>query len=114
MTTRTKQPVLDLDELRAELDQVTYWPEYRFRLYQHPHEGIWICITADLPDALNQPGERTTINVRSAVPPIPAANYFHTWLLWRLERIGSHECREGYRVAGQLVFDPHAEGVNDG
>lgn len=103
---------LTIDQLRAALTHVTYRPGWRFDLYEHQWEGVWLAVTADLDDAY-RPGEMVTVCVRSAVPPIPTAAYFLEWLAWRLWRIESHECREWLRIDGAPIHDPHSAEAND-
>jgi hypothetical protein len=105
--------MLTFDEIRTELGKVTYRDQWRFVLYPHPYEGIWLSIIAELPDA-DHPGKTRVNNMRVALPPIPDVNYLHAWLLHRLIRIESHEAREFYRVDGVKIADPHAPGANDG
>jgi hypothetical protein len=104
--------MLDIETLRQLLRRWSYMDGWLFTLYQHDHEGIWIAITVELPDS-RRPGERIVNCVRSPVPPIPTAEYFYQWLVWRLERIDSHEIREFARVDGRLIMDPHAPDAND-
>jgi hypothetical protein len=103
--------MLTIDALRAALKRVSYW-NYRMVLYQHPHEGIWLSVKGELPDADN-PGHTTVVNIRTAVPPMPHETYFWVWLNWRLGRIASHEHREGFKVDGIKWDDPHAPDAND-
>lgn len=104
--------MLTIDALKAALRRFTYKPGWRFILYQHPHEGIWLSIKAELPDA-DTPGQTTVVNVRTAVPPIPHETYLWQWMLWRIGRLESHEVREFARVDGRCLDDPHAPDAND-
>jgi hypothetical protein len=99
--------VLTTAQVQAELERVTYKPGWTITCYDGRHEGQHLTIRADLPDACN-PGDTVTIQVETALPPIPDVDYLHAWLIWRLCRIESHEAREFYRVDGKPVFDPHA------
>lgn len=107
--------MLDLETLRRSLRRWSYMEGWIFQLYQHQHqsEGVWIAITAELPDSRN-PGGRVINCVRSPVPPMPDEEYFYIWLGWRCERIAGHEVYEFARVDGQLISDPHASDANDG
>jgi hypothetical protein len=104
--------VLTLDALRRQLERVTYRPGWSMHLYEPKFEGVWISIRAELPNAY-RPDENTVINVRSAVPPMPTGQYFLEWLLWRILRIESHECREWFKVDGEPLYDPHAPDANE-
>jgi hypothetical protein len=48
----------------------------------------------------------------SAHVRIVLADYLE-WLLWRTQRIESHECREWFKVDGEPLHDPHAPHAND-
>ena len=98
--------------LRAELGQVSYKDGWEFVLYQHRWEGVWLAITATLPDSYH-PGEVTTVTIRSAVPPMQTYEQFHDWIMWRLVRIEVHEMREFYKVGGVVVDDPHRADANE-
>lgn len=104
--------MLTIDALRSALKRVTYRPGWRFILYQSEHEGIWMSVKAEVPDAAN-PSKTTVVNVRTAVPPIPHEAYFWTWLAYRLKRIESHESREYLKVDGKPLDDPHALDANE-
>jgi hypothetical protein len=104
--------MLSMGELRAALERWSYRPGWKFMLYQHPFEGIWISIVAELDDADN-PGHTVVNRANSAVPPMPTGAYFYEWLLWRCGRIESHEAREFARVDGVKLHDPHAPDAND-
>lgn len=103
---------MTIDALRAALKRVSYWPGWRMVLYQHPHEGIWLSIKAEVPNA-EKPGKTTVINIRTAVPPMHHETQFFEWLNWRLNRASSHEHREGFRVDGRKFDDPHAPDANE-
>jgi hypothetical protein len=100
--------VLSTQDIQAELQRVTYRDGWAFTAYDGRFEGQHLTIRADLPDAYN-PGHTVTVQVESALPPIPDVAYLHQWLAWRLGRIEQHEMREHLRVDGALVYDPHAE-----
>jgi hypothetical protein len=99
--------MLTTAEIQAELARVTYKPGWSFTAYDGDHEGQHLAITCALPDAY-QPGETTTLDVHSALPPIPDVDYLHAWLMHRLGRIESHELREWFKVDAVPVSDPHA------
>lgn len=102
---------MTFDEIVAELSRFTYKPGWRLVAYQHQYEGIWLSIIAEVPDAA-WPSRSTVLNIRSAVPPIPDREYLHAWLLWRLLRVESHECREFLRLDGEPLDDPHRPDAN--
>jgi hypothetical protein len=104
--------MLTLEELRRQLTRVTYKPGYTFTVWQHPWEGVWLTMTAELLDAYH-PDKTITVRVNTAVPPIPHGRYLFEWLCYRLARFETHECREWFRVDDQPVFDPHSSHAND-
>lgn len=99
--------MLTLDALRGALKRVSYWPGWRFVLYQHAEEGIWLSIKAELPDA-DHPTRTKIVSIRATVPPMPHETYFFSWLDWRLQRVNSGQHREAFRVDGKQWADPHA------
>lgn len=100
--------MLTTAEIQAELRRVTYQPGWSIHVYDGRHEGQHAVITTDVPDAYN-PDQTVRLGIHSPLPPIPDVAYLHAWMVWRLERIASHEVREFYRVDGKCVYDPHAE-----
>lgn len=101
---------LQVPEIRALLAEIEYMPGWTFEVDSGPWEGIQLIIRANLPDSYN-PGERIQIGIRSYMPPLLSIEQFDRWMVWRLERIASHEVREFYRRDGKPVFDPHTEEV---
>jgi hypothetical protein len=95
-------------QIQDELSRVTYKEGWAITVYDGDWEGQHIVIRTAVPDAYH-PGQTTTLDVHSALPPMPDVEYLHRWILWRICRIESHEAREFYRVDGRLVADPHAE-----
>jgi hypothetical protein len=104
--------MLTLEALQRQLNRISYKPGFAFRLWQHDWEGIWLTITAELPDA-HRPGTTTTVRINTAVPPCPTGGYFFDWLAYRLSRVEIHELREFLQVDGLAIFDPHAPDAND-
>lgn len=99
---------LTFEALAQEITRYTYRPGWGLEVFNDPWEGPCLYVTMTLPDAMDPTGKATTsIRVRSAVPPIPSAEYFGHWLLWRLDQIERHECREFLRRDGEQLFNPH-------
>jgi hypothetical protein len=94
-------------QIQDELTRVSYKPGWSIRCYEGRFEGQHIQITVDLPDA-SDPAHTVTLDIRSALPPIPYVEYLYEWLAWRLGRVELHEMREHLRVNGAPIFDPHA------
>lgn len=104
--------MLSMVEVAAELELVTYKAGWSFGLYEDRWEGPHILIVVPTPNAY-RPTETIELGVRSPLPPFADADALHSWLMWRLGRIESHELREFYRVDGKIVDDPHAPAEGD-
>jgi hypothetical protein len=102
--------MLTMAEIQDELRDTRFMPGWTITAYEGRWEGHHVVVRAVLHDATT-PEEDVTLDVHSALPPIPDVAYLHEWLLWRLGRVWSHEVREWYRVRGRLVSDPHADGA---
>lgn len=105
---------LTLAEMERFLDTLEYKPGWEFEVYETPHQGIVLAISARVEDSYS-PGEYTDLRVKSFVPPFRRQSEFLAWLLWRLERIEIHECHEWLRYSGthRPYFDPHAEDADE-
>lgn len=99
---------LTYEELRTELARYSYRPGWDLSIFLDPWESSCLYVVADVPDAYN-PGHTVELRIRSAIPPIPSAEYFGIWLTWRLQMIESHEGREylQLRETGRPLYDPH-------
>jgi hypothetical protein len=93
-------------EVAAEVARVTYKPGWSFHVYMDDWEGPHILIVAPTPNAYC-PTETIDLGIRSAMPPFFSADAVHVWLMWRLDRIETHELREFYRVDDVAIADPH-------
>ncbi len=99
--------MLTYAEVGEVVAQVTYRPGWRLETYEDPHEGLAIAIVAEVEDAYH-PGQTVELDIHSYIPPMRDRQAVLDWLLWRLERIASHEVREFARFDGQLIAGPHA------
>lgn len=99
--------MLTTADLQAVAARVTYRPGWRLTVYDGRYEGQHLQICAEVPNAY-APGDTVTLDVHTPIPPQNTVNGFLYWLLWRLLRVESHECREWLRVDGHPVDDPHA------
>lgn len=102
--------MLSTTSINTILQHVTYKPGWTFTAWDHPWEGTWITIRAEVPNAYH-PDQTITLNIRTAVPPIPDEHYLLDWFAYRLGRIELHEMREYLRIGGQPVSDPHQPDV---
>lgn len=99
-------------DVATVLASVTYRPGWSFGLIRDPHEGLQVRIVARGVPNSYRPDETIDLGITSWLPPQRTAEDLLDWLLWRLQRIESHECREWLRHDGELVSDPH-EGTDD-
>jgi hypothetical protein len=98
--------MLSAAEVRDVVETLTYRPGWAMSLYLDPHEGLHVAIEAEVDDAYH-PGQMIHLDIHSALPPFADEDAVEQWMLWRLERIGSHEVREWLRRDGRIVSDPH-------
>lgn len=100
-----------LEHLRSLFVGVTYRPGWRFEVYEDAYEGPHLRIRTDVEDAFH-PGTMVELRIESPLPPnLRTADDVDEWVLWRLERIASHEVREWLRRDGVQVSNPHEEGA---
>lgn len=90
------------------LRYVEHRPGWTFTVTEHPFEGVMVRVEVDTVNTYRPP-DPITLGIDSFVPPCRTAAQFYDWLLWRLHRIESHECREWFRVNGTAWRDPHKE-----
>lgn len=100
--------MLGTEEIRREVAKVVYRPGWSFEVYEIGFEDPWLLVLAPVENSY-VPGQTIDLGIRSPMPPMADAEAVHRWLMWRLERIESHEAREFYRVRGERPFDPHRE-----
>lgn len=101
---------LDIEQLRSALSRVqaTLPVPFQMRLEQHPHEGVVLVVEIDVPDSYHE-GEIQHQRINTYVPPFHDEAAFFAYLEYRLERIVSHEVREGFFVDGERLYDPHRD-----
>jgi hypothetical protein len=104
--------VLTPGQLEDVIARLSYWPGWEFSVYQDKHLGPCLFIIARVPDR-EDPGRVADLGIRARIPPAAMASELDLaeWVLWRLEEAAVHEAREGLRLDGQLVDDPHAAGA---
>ena len=100
--------MLTTTQIQEQLARISYKPGWSFRAYDGRWEGQHLVITTEVEDSY-RPGETTTLDVHSMLPPMADADALHAWLAWRLQRIETHEMREFLKLDGKVLFDPHAE-----
>lgn len=103
--------MLTTAELQDIAGHVTYRPGWSIRVRDGRYEGQHVVITTVVPDAYD-PARQVELDVHSPLPPMRDRTAFLDWLLWRVQRVESHEAREWLRVDGQCWSDPHAENAD--
>lgn len=98
---------LTYDELVTELAQFEYRPGWNLSIYMHPWEGPIFRVVTKVPNSYDSADKPLELRINSAIPPIPSAEYFGHWLLWRLMKIEIHECQEFLKKNTVTLFDPH-------
>lgn len=98
---------LPLAELADEVSRMAYRPGWSLTVFSDPHEGAKLRIVAKVEDGYH-PGRSIDLGISSRIPDIiETRDQFRRWALWRLLEVEAHECREYFRVDGQLFRDPH-------
>lgn len=95
---------MNLDEVRAAVEKVTYKPGWSFEVRTDSHEGMYLRILAPVPD---DPQQEKTLGINTYLPPFTGTEELARWILWRVERIEVHEARELLRFDGKQVSNPH-------
>jgi hypothetical protein len=97
---------LSYDELAYLVGRFEYKPGWRLSVYSDVWEGPVLRIVASLPDSYH-PDETIELRINSRIPPMQTESDFAHYLLWRLDQIERHECRENLRLDGKILYDPH-------
>lgn len=107
--------MMQLYALKDTLDLIEYRPGWEFEVYETEAQGIWLAITAVVPDSYNPEGDNVTLRIKSPLPPFETTCDFLDWLRWRLERIEVHECHEWLRWnrTGKAIWNPHEDGADE-
>lgn len=95
-------------EIADVVSRVTYRPGWRFTVAEPRFEGPRLLIEAQVPNSY-KPAETVDLRIESPIPFMANEGAFVDWLLWRLLRVESHECREWFRLDGEAIFNPHGE-----
>jgi hypothetical protein len=97
---------LTCDELAAELKRFEYKPGWDLSIFTDVWEGPVFRVTTYVPDAYH-PENNVQLRINSRIPPMASAREFRHFVLWRLDQIERHECREWLRFDGKPLYDPH-------
>jgi hypothetical protein len=79
--------------MRLEVARLSYKPGWTFEVIATEHEGPHLHINCTMADSTD-PNVRLVLNIISPLPPMRFTWQLDDWLIWRLERIESHEVRE--------------------
>lgn len=101
--------MLTTAEIAGWIGQMSYRPGWSFQVYETGFEDPWLLILAKNQADSRNPGASIDLGIRSPIPPMENFDQLDRWLIWRLERVESHECREWLQVDGRPIFDPHRE-----
>lgn len=93
-------------QLAAQINSYTYKPGWQLSVFHDVWEGSVLRIVADLPDAYHS-SQTVQLRVNSRIPPMRSDLDFDHYVLWRLDQIERHECREWLRRNGKPLYDPH-------
>jgi hypothetical protein len=99
---------LTFAQVKAEVAKVVYRPGWTFTVEERGFEDPWLRVIAPVMNAY-RPEELVDLGIDSPIPPMADVDALHRWLIWRLERVESHEAREWFRVDGVVLFDPHRQ-----
>lgn len=99
---------LPTSTMKIVVSSMRWHPGWNFTVFEDPHEGPVLRIVTS---AYNhyEPTRSIDLGINSRIPTclIHTIDDFQRWLLWRLEEIDSHECREALWFAGKIYRDPH-------
>jgi hypothetical protein len=100
---------LTFAQVRAEVAKLVYRPGWTFTVEERGFEDPWLRILATGVMDAYDPACTLDLGIDSPIPPMADVDALHRWLIWRLERVESHEAREWFRVDGVVLFDPHRQ-----
>lgn len=100
---------LSFYSLKEAIAKFSYKPGWTFTVYEDPYEGSHIQIAVSTPDAFH-PEQDVVLDIHSPLPPMFDDRQLKAWMLWRLLRIETHECREWLRFKGEQIINPHVSG----
>lgn len=99
--------MLSTAEICDRVAQMTYRPGWTLSVYENGFEDPHLEILAvDVPNSY-RPGSTLDLRISSSIPPMDSIEQLDRWVMWRLERVESHEAREWLQIDGRPLFDPH-------
>jgi hypothetical protein len=99
--------VLTVQQIRAEVAKLRYRPGWFFAVEERGFEDPWLRMLATGVMNAYDPQSTIDLGIDSPIPPMANTDQLYRWLMWRLERVESHEAREWFRIDGAVLFDPH-------
>lgn len=100
--------LLTVKEMQDRAAHYSYRKGWTINVREGCFEGPHLEIIALLEDSIDL-GKMTEFQVHSPIPPQLSIEQFDLFILWRLARIESHECREWFKCDGKALFYPHVE-----
>lgn len=100
--------MLTVEHLQSILDEITYRPGWELQVKDDPHEGPYLRVIVPTKNSYDEDAD-LDLGINSYLSPNDRRDEraFIDFLIWRLERIESHEAREWLRRRGKAIFDPH-------
>jgi hypothetical protein len=98
--------IMRLEDLRRQFARLSYKPGWAFEVHATEHEGPELHINCTMADSTD-PSAQVALNIISPLPPMRFSWQLDDWLIWRLNRIESHEVREWLQRDGKPISDPH-------
>src|SRR5688572_8603081 len=98
--------MLTAHEITLYVDRVRYKPGWSFQVLVTDFESPQLFITARVMNAYDH-SQMVDLGIKSHLPRFRDEKALEDWLMWRIERIESHEAREFFTVDGKRPFDPH-------
>lgn len=99
--------MLTNQEIAKIVSEFSWYPGWTFDVYEHQFEGLRIRIIGRHVEDSYNPGKYVDLGIDDFLPPFETRKQLRDWIIWRLERINSHEAREWFLDNGERVYDPH-------
>lgn len=99
--------LLTVQQMRERAAKYSYRKGWTIEVREGAFEGSHLEITCRLDDSVEL-GKTTEFRVNSSIPPQLSIEQFDLYILNRLLRIESHECREWFKLDGKSLYYPHA------
>lgn len=101
--------MLSTAEITERVRQYRYRPGWFLTVVETGFEDPWLRVLATGVMNSYDPQSPIDLGINSPIPPMETVDQLDRWIVWRLQRIESHEAREWLQVDGRPLFDPHRE-----